>query len=131
MKKYKVLIVDDERPLVEMVSVHFSFEKDRFETRACYTGADALKEAESHRPDIILLDVMMGDMDGWEVLSRLRNNPKTASIPVVMCTARDSSSDIDLSFQRGAQAYLMKPIHFPRLLQKISAILDAEDLMKD
>jgi len=129
LKKYKILIVDDERPLAEMMRLNFP--EDKFEAATCHTGKDALKEADARHPDLILLDVMMGDMDGWEVLAKLKANPKTAGIPVIMCTARDSSRDINKSFERGAQAYIMKPIQFPKLLAKISALLDTEELLSD
>ena len=129
MKKIKILIVDDERPLAEMVRINFP--KERFDAKTCYMGKDALKEARSDRPDLILLDVMMGDMDGWEVLADLKDDPKTSSIPVIMCTAKDGKEDVERSFRYGAQAYIIKPINFPKLMLKISAILDLEKLLKE
>ena len=129
MRKVKVLIVDDERPLAEMIRMNFNLEQ--FDARACYTGRDALKETRSQPPDLILLDVTMPDMSGWEVLTLLKADPKTASIPVIMCTARDGPEDIEQSFQRGAQSYIIKPVDFPKLMQKVSAILDLERLLKE
>ncbi|OGR89764.1 MAG: hypothetical protein A3A86_04610 [Elusimicrobia bacterium RIFCSPLOWO2_01_FULL_60_11] len=128
MKKIKVLIVDDERPLAELIRINF--DPAKFEARACYSGRDALKEAGSDRPDLILLDVTMGDMSGWEVLTLLKADPKTAAVPVIMCTALDGPEDIEQSFRRGAQSYIIKPIDFPKLMQKLSAILDLERLLE-
>ena len=129
MKKYKVLIVDDERPLAEMIRVNFP--PDKFEARTCYSGNEALEEVRRERPHVIILDVMMGTMDGWEVLATLKAIPKTASIPVIMCTGKDGPEDVEKSFQYGAQSYIMKPINFTKLMAKVSAILDTEELLKD
>ncbi|OGR82123.1 MAG: hypothetical protein A2901_07670 [Elusimicrobia bacterium RIFCSPLOWO2_01_FULL_54_10] len=129
MKKYKILIVDDERPLAEMIRINFP--ANQFDATACFTGKDALAQTDADRPDLILLDVMMGDMSGWEVLLRLKSNPKTATVPVIMCTAKDGPEDIEMSFQHGAQSYIIKPINFPKLMHKISAILDMERLLKE
>ena len=129
MKKIKVLIVDDERPLAELIRLNFP--EDKFEARTCNTGRDALKEARGNPPDLMLLDVMMGDMDGWEVLTLLKADPKTAAIPVIMCTARDGPEDIEKSFQKGAQSYIIKPVNFPKLMHKITALLDMERMLKD
>lgn len=129
MKKIKVLIVDDEKPLAELICLNFPSE--RYDARACHTGKDALREARENRPDLMLLDVMMGDMTGWEVLTLLKADPKTAAIPVIMCTARDGPEDIEQSFQRGAQSYIIKPVDFPKLMRKVSAILDLERLLKE
>ncbi len=128
MKKCKILIVDDERPLAEMIRINFP--PAQFEASTCYNGREALAEAEQNRPDLIVLDVMMGGMDGWETLSALKSNSKTASIPVIMCTAKDGPQDVQKSFQYGAQAYIIKPINFAKLLAKVSAILDTEELLK-
>ena len=129
MKKYKILIVDDERPLAELIRINFPAEN--FEARSVYTGKEALSEAEAWHPDIMILDVMIADMDGWEILQALRKNPKTAATPVIMCTARDGPEDVEKSFKHGAQSYIIKPINFPKLMMKVSAILDTEELLKD
>ena len=129
MKKHKILIVDDETPLAEMICLNFPEEK--FAARACNTGKDALLEIEREPPDLMILDVMMGDMDGWEALSKLRKNPKTSGIPVIMCTARDGPQDVEKSFKCGAQSYIIKPIDFSKLMMKVAAILDVEELLKD
>ena len=129
MKKYKILIVDDERSFAEMIRLNF--QPEQFDARTCHSGKDALLEAERDRPDVMILDIMMGGMDGWGVLSALRANPKTASIPVIMLTAKDGSEDVKKSFQYGAQSYITKPINFTKLMAKVSAVLDTEELLKD
>ena len=128
-KKYKILIVEDQRPLAEITRM--SFPAGQFQALACYSGADALKEVAVHRPDLIVLDLIMpGGIDGWEVLRRLRADAATASIPVVVCTGKEDPGDVDRAFQAGAQAYVMKPVHFGLLIKKVAAILDIEELLK-
>jgi len=129
MKKYKVLLVDDDRQLVDITKM--SFPAEQFGVRTAYGGHDALKEVDKDRPDIIVLDVVMPNMTGWDVLLKLKSNPATSAIPVIMCTAKDSLGDVEKSFNYGAQAYVIKPIVFKKLLKKVAAILDIEELMHD
>ncbi len=128
MKKYKILVVDDERPLAELMRI--KLDEAGFQTITANSGNEAIEKSASEEPSLIILDVMMGDMDGWEALSKLKSNPETAKIPVIMCTARDGQEDVDKSFSRGAQAYVIKPVNFPKLYLKINAILDTEELLK-
>ena len=128
-KNYKLLIVDDDHPLADLVQMNFS--SNQFSTRVCYSGKDALKEIEKERPDIIILDVVMPRMDGWEVLQNIKSNLTSASIPVIMCTSKDSVGDVEKSFYYGAQAYVMKPIDFKKLRQKVASILDVEELLRN
>lgn len=128
MKKYKILLVEDERPLADMLRMNFP--QEQFEPRVAYSGPDALKEISKNRPDLVVLDIMMPGMDGWEVLLKLKSDPKTSSLPVIMCTAKDGLGDVEKSFKYGAQAYVIKPIVFSKLLKKIAAILNIESLLK-
>lgn len=127
MHKYKILIVEDEEFLAYMIRI--SFPTDQFIAKACTSGKDALEELGKDRPDLIVLDIMMPKMDGWEVLQKLKSDSRTSSIPVVMCTARDNLIDVEKSFRYGAQSYIVKPIDFKKLLKKIAVILDIEKLM--
>jgi len=129
MKKYRILIVDDERPLAQMTCINFP--TDRFLVTPCFSGADALEETRKQRPDLIILDIIMPGMDGWEVLLKLKSDPKTSSIPVIMCTAKDGLADVEKSFHYGAQAYAIKPVVFKKLLSKVAAILDIEGLLTE
>ncbi len=127
MRKYKILIVEDEQLLADITRMNFP--ADRFTAKVCYNGPDALKEVTRDRPDLILLDIMMPGMDGWEVLLKLKSNPKTSAIPIIMCTAKDGLVDVEKSFKYGAQAYVIKPIVFGKLLKKVAAILNIEELL--
>lgn len=128
MKKYKIFIVEDDRQLADLVRMNFP--EDRFDAQVFYKGADVLSKVPKERPDLIILDVVMPGMTGWDVLLKLKSDPKYSSIPVIMCTGKDSLGDVEKSFHFGAQAYIIKPVVFSKLLQKVAAILDIEDLVR-
>lgn len=128
MKKYKILIVEDERLLADITQMNFP--TDQFVAKAVYSGGEALKEVDRERPNLIVLDIMMPGMDGWEVLLKLKSDPKTSAVPVIMCTAKDGLGDVEKSFSFGAQAYVIKPIVFSKLLRKVAAILNIEKLLQ-
>ena len=129
MKKYKIMIVEDDRQLADLTKINFP--QEQFIVKTCYNGPDALKEVDRDRPDLIVLDVMMPGMDGWEVLLKLKSDPKTSSTPVIMCTAKDGLGDVEKSFNFGAQSYVIKPIVFTKLLKKVAAVLDIEKLLNE
>jgi len=121
MKIYKVLFVEDDQNISEMVCL--SFPKNQFTVKPAFDGREALALVKKDRPDIILLDVMMPVMDGWETLLKLKSVSTTKDIPVMMCTSKDSMADVEKSFNFGAQGYVIKPIDIDKLLRKIRAIL--------
>ncbi len=129
MEKYKILIVEDDRQLAELMKLNFP--QDQFTVRTCLNSRDALTEVKNDLPSLIILDVVMPHMDGWDVLAAVRANPATAAIPIIMCTGRDSVPDVEKSFKMGAQAFVMKPIVFSNLLKKVAAILNIEQLLND
>ncbi len=129
MKPYKILIVEDDRQLAEMLKM--SFDLKQFAAKICYDGLEALNEISRERPDMIILDVMLPGIDGWEVMARLKANTKTSGIPVIICTARDGLQDVEKSFSSGAQSYVAKPIDFDKLLKKVAVILNIETLLSE
>ena len=86
MKKIKVLAVDDDERNIELLTAKLGV--DGYETETAYDGLDALKKVESFNPDLILLDIMMPKMDGYEVCRRLKASEKTKNIPIIMLTAK-------------------------------------------
>lgn len=107
MSKTKVLVIDDEKLLVKstcMALNHFGFE-----TSGALDGATGLAAAVSFGPEIILLDIMMPGMDGWQVLEKLKLQESTSRIPVVIFTAKEYSSGFSLAVTRGAVDYIAKP----------------------
>ncbi len=103
----KILVVDDERPIVRLVQVNL--EHAGYEVVAAYDGKEALQKVEQEKPDLIILDVMMPQMDGFEVMQRLQADPKTRDIPVIMLTAKAQDADVFRGWQSGVTLYLTKP----------------------
>src|SRR5947207_10287406 len=95
----KILAVDDERHIVRLVQVNL--ERDGYTVVTAYDGKEALEKVQSERPDLIVLDVMMPYMDGFEVLQNLKKNPETRDIPVIMLTAKAQDADVFRGWQSG------------------------------
>ncbi len=110
----KVLVIDDEKLLVKSTCIALSLYD--FETKGALNGEEGIKEALTFNPDIILLDIMMPLMDGWEVLEGLKNNKKTNSIPVVIFTAKEHSNGEALARSKGAVDYIAKPFELEQLI---------------
>lgn len=120
MKK-RILVVDDEESIRLVVS--FTLEQAGYEVESAANGDDCLEKIYSFRPDLILLDLMMPMVDGWEVLRLLRSNPETEEIPVVLLTAKGEIRDKMFALQQGAADYVTKPFGKQELLQRIAAAL--------
>ena len=114
-----VLIVDDERPIVDILK--YNLEKDGYNTIEAYDGAQAVELALSQNPDIILLDVMLPKMDGFEVCRKVRE--KKPSVPILMLTAREEEVDKVLGLELGADDYITKPFCVRELMARIKANL--------
>jgi two-component system response regulator MprA len=118
---YKALIVDDEENIIELIRLGLRYEGFQVETAS--DGEQGVTLAQRLSPDVVILDVMMPGIDGLEVLRRLRSNPTTRDIPILMLTAKDEVSDRILGLQTGADDYVTKPFDFYELLERIRAIL--------
>ena len=118
MEKYELLIIDDEPDLIKMTT--FVLENAGYEVYSATDGKTGLKKFEEVKPDLILLDIIMPDMDGFEVLYILRNNyPEIQQVPVVILTVK---KDIESGFQArgfGATEYIVKPVDPKELIDKI------------
>ena len=117
----KILIVDDDLESLKLIGL--MLQRRGYQIAAAQGGAQALSKAESEQPDLIILDVMMPDMDGYEVTRRMRANKKTADIPIIMFTAKTLVGDKVAGFQAGADDYLTKPIHPAELSSRVEAVL--------
>ncbi len=118
MTKEKVLVVDDEKTLVK--ALKFNLEKEGFRVDEAYNGEDALKKVAELEPDIIVLDLMLPGLDGFEVCRQIR---KKLEIPIIMLTARGEDIDKVLGLELGADDYLTKPFNPRELVARIKAIL--------
>ncbi|MCA9886920.1 MAG: response regulator transcription factor [Anaerolineae bacterium] len=114
----KVLIIDDEEPTVQLISM--LLEKRGFETIKAFRAEEGLRKAYRHQPDLVLLDVMMPDMDGWDVCKRLR---EMSDVPIIFLTARDDVKDIVYGLEIGSDDYIVKPFNNDELIARIKAHL--------
>ena len=114
MPKCKVLIIDDERLMVKSTSM--ALKCYDFEPEGALDGFEGLIMAEKNQPDIILLDIMMPGIDGWQVLERLKNNDRTKDIPVVIFTAKEYSNGKSKAELKGAIDFVAKPFELDELI---------------
>jgi pilus assembly protein CpaE len=117
----KILVVDDEIDSLKLIGL--MLQRQGYEITAASSGAQALSKSVGEKPDLIILDVMMPDMDGYEVCKRLRANPATQGIPIIMFTAKSLVDDKVAGFEAGADDYLTKPTHPAELASRVRAVL--------
>ena len=125
MTRPKILVVDDEHDVVDLLCMVLS--KHGYHALAAHNGMEGLMKAQSELPDLILLDIMMGDMDGWEVLKLLQLEEQTRGIPVVILSARTETRDKIRGLQEGAVDYLTKPFAVRNVLETIDGVLTDHD----
>ncbi len=124
-----LLIVDDERTI--RVSIKAALAGEGYNFIEADSGKEALKKAEKNTPDLILLDIMMPGMDGFEVLKQLKKNPLTKRIPVIMITAKSDIQSVEKSHSEGAIYYITKPFIVSNLVKKVNFVAKKElDLAK-
>jgi twitching motility two-component system response regulator PilG len=121
MSNNRILIVEDEESLLKLESILLT--SRGYHVRGVTDGASALKEIAENRPDLVLLDIMMPGIDGFEVCRRIKEDPLTKSIPVVMLTAKKSSMDQARGVQVGADAYITKPFKSVKIMEVIEGLL--------
>ena len=121
----KILTCDDEKHIVRLIQVNL--ERQGYEVITAYNGVECLEKVKEDRPDLIVLDVMMPEMTGFEVLEKLKNDPETESIPVIMLTARAQDSDVLRGWQSGVECYLTKPFNPMELIAFVKRIFSMED----
>ncbi|MGB1286979.1 MAG: response regulator [Aggregatilineales bacterium] len=126
MTKSKVLVVDDQYPAAQMLERLFL--NANYETRCAYNGEEAIQSAHEFDPDLILLDVMMPGMDGFEVLTHLRADEATANIPAIMVTARAAPADIEHGLELGADDYIPKPVEPREILARAKSKIEGQRL---
>lgn len=121
----KILAVDDEKHIVRLVQANL--DRAGYEVVTAFDGKEALQKVAEENPDLIVLDVMMPYMDGFEVLQNLRRNPSTRDIPVIMLTAKAQDADVFKGWQSGVDCYLTKPFNPMELLSFVKRIFDSMD----
>src|SRR5512142_31525 len=125
----KILIIDDDLDTLRLVGL--MLQRQGYQISAATNGQQGLEKAFEEDPDLILLDVMMPDMDGYEVARRLRQNPSTVETPILMFTAKSQLDDKVIGFEVGANDYLTKPTHPSELQARVKALLARAHEKKD
>jgi DNA-binding response OmpR family regulator len=120
MNTYRILVVDDEEDLCEILQ--FNLETEGYEVEVANSAEEALKKDIS-KFNLLLLDVMMGDISGFKMARMLNDNPKTAAIPVIFLTAKDSETDKLTGFNIGADDYISKPFSIREVLARVKAVI--------
>ena len=114
----KILIVDDERNIVELIRLYL--EREGYGTICAYDGEEALKLFKEHSPEMVILDIMLPKMDGWQVCKEIR---KSSDTPIIMLTAKSDTFDKILGLELGADDYMTKPFEAKELVARVKAVL--------
>ena len=121
MSRGKVLVADDEEYIQHILN--FSFGAEGYEVVTAADGEEALDKARKERPDVIVLDIMMPKMDGYEACKKLKSDPQTKAIPVILLTAKGRDVDRRLGSEAGADDYVVKPFSPGRLIERVEGML--------
>jgi len=121
-----VLVVDDNQQNLELLQAYL--EDIECQTLAAFDGPKALELVDKKRPDLVLLDVMMPKMSGFEVCRRIKNNPKTSDIPIIMVTALNEFGDIERGIDSGTDDFISKPVNKLELLTRVKTMLKLKHL---
>ena len=121
MDKKRILIVDDEKDFIDPLSERL--EAKGFDIIKAYTGKEGLEKAYVEKPDLIILDIMMPEMDGYDVCRKLKIDENYKKIPIIMLTAKFQPNDVEFAKEMGANAYLTKPLEMDVLLNMVNGFL--------
>lgn len=117
----KILIVDDEPNIV--MTLEYAFKKNNFEVYIARDGSEALQILKNHIPDIVLLDIMMPNVDGYETLKLIKENKQLQHTKVIFVTAKNKASDIEKGLKLGANKYITKPFSIKKMLSEVQELL--------
>ena len=117
----KILVVDDEKDIVDLLA--YNLEKEGYTAIRAYDGERALEQARSQRPDLLVLDLMLPGIKGVDVCRRLRSDPRTEGLPIIMLTAKGEEIDRVLGLEMGADDYITKPFSVRELIARVRAVL--------
>ncbi len=121
MSKVNILVIDDESDLVELLK--YNLAKEGYNVEFAFNGFDGIKIAEVVKPDIIILDLMLPDINGYEVCKRIKQDSRLSGVPVIFLSAKQEEVDKILGFEAGAEDYIIKPFSVNELLARVRAIL--------
>ncbi len=121
MNHGKILVVDDEDHIVELIK--FNLESNGYDVISAFNGEEAIEKAIDEKPDLIILDLMLPKVTGVEVCKRVKENPETSSISIIMLTAKSDESDKIVGLETGADDYITKPFSVKELMARVKAVL--------
>jgi DNA-binding response OmpR family regulator len=121
----KILVIEDDESVRLVVSL--SLEKEGYDVEQVASGEEALEKVIDFSPDLVILDIMMPEMDGWEVLRLLKSNPLTVNIPICILTAKTEIRDMMYATQKGAADYITKPFTSKELSTRVALLLGTGD----
>lgn len=122
MTRKKILLVDDSNTILMMEKLILT--KGPWDLITASNGEEAVRKAAAEQPDLILLDVIMPKMGGFEACRQIRNSEKTQAIPIIMVTTRGEAANVEAGWANGCTDYVMKPINSIELLAKVRSLLD-------
>jgi len=120
----RILIIEDDPIALELIE--YTLQQEGYETLTAPNGVEGLVKAREEKPDLIVLDVMLPGLDGFEVCHRLRAEPESAALPILMLSAKAREVDIDTGWRMGADIYLNKPLDLSALVVQVSTLLEEE-----
>ena len=122
MANEKILVVDDDRQIARLVE--FNLQRHGYAVTTAHDGVQALEKVAQDKPDLIILDIMMPRLDGWEVMNRLQSSMETMNIPVIFLTAQTSDAAVAAGWRSGASCYLTKPFNPDEMLLMVKRLLE-------
>lgn len=121
----KILLVDDEPNII--MSLEYTFKKQNFEVFIARDGQEALEILKTEQPDLIILDIMMPNVDGYATIESVKKNEKLSNCKVIFLSAKNKESDIEKGMQLGADAYMTKPFSIKKLVEQVNELLVSSD----
>lgn len=125
MKRKRILVVDDEVYILHILE--FSLAMEDYDVLTASSGEQALQKIEEERPDLVVLDILMPGMDGFEVCRRVKTDERLADIPIIFLSAKEQRADRAFGLSLGASAYISKPFSPQKLIEEIQAVLERSD----
>jgi two-component system phosphate regulon response regulator PhoB len=121
MSKKRVIVVEDERDMADLVSMRLK--REGYLTEVAYDGQEGLEKIRSSPPDLAIIDIMLPRLSGTDLVTEMRQDPRTAAVPIIMMTAKGEDSDVVVGLQLGADDYVTKPFSMSVLVARVGAVL--------
>ena len=118
----KILVIEDDPNALRLI--RYALEQEGYQVLSAENGLEGVKKAQDDHPDLVVLDIMLPGLDGYEVCHKLRQKPETAALPVLMLSAKARQDDKDIGLKMGADDYLAKPADPATMVEKVKALLN-------